>query len=173
MNRKGTGHRKRLTMKSHYQASIMFYELEKGIVPEWVTWEIKPEHIEMLRLFIVEGLNFHEIARTGLLISKRGKPMSEDMIRWWIRAYLPFLQYDEKLDCSRRGRDKQDSIEFERIKRANPKDRCAWCGSTLDLEFDHILPYYAGGKSTPDNLQWLCHSCHDKKTIVDSKKYGW
>ena len=173
MNRKGTGHRKRLTMKSHYQASIMFYELEKGVVPEWVTWEVKPEHIELLRMFIVEGMNYHEIERAGKVISKQNKPMSADMIRHWIKAYLPFMEYDEKFDMSFRGRDKEDYREFERIKKLMPKDKCAVCGSTKQLEFDHIIPHYAGGKSTVQNLQWLCHSCHDKKTLVDSEKYGW
>lgn len=173
MNRKGTGHKKRLTPQSHYRACIVFYELQKGIIPEWVTWEVKDQHMELLRLFVVEGLNPHEIHRTGLIISKRNKPMSDDMIRNWIMAYLPFIEYDEKLDYSFRGRDKEDAREFERIKKIKPKDKCALCGSTKDLEFDHIIPHYAGGKSTVDNLQWLCHSCHEKKTLEDCEKYGW
>lgn len=173
MNRKGTGHKKRLTPQTHYKACIVFYELQKGIIPEWVTWEIREQHVEILRLFIVEGLNPHEIQRTGLIRSMRNKPMSNDMIRQWIFRYLPFIEYDEKLDNSFRGRDKKDRNEFERIKRLKPKDKCAICGSTKNLEFDHIIPHYAGGKSTEDNLQWLCHDCHDKKTQEDCKKYGW
>ena len=173
MNSKGSLHRKRLTSRSHYKASIILYELEKGIIPEWIDWEVKPQHIEILRMFVIDGLNFHEIARTGLLISKRGKPMSEDMIRLWVKRYLPFIQYDEKQDCSRRGRDKRDKNEFDRAKKLLPKEKCAICGSTKDLELDHILTYYAGGTSEIQNLQWLCHNCHKKKTKQEQREFNW
>lgn len=43
--------------------------------------------------------------------------------------------------------------------------RCRKCGrSTDDLEIDHILPISKGGKSIPDNLQTLCHSCNYQKS---------
>ena len=41
--------------------------------------------------------------------------------------------------------------------------RCRICGSTKNLEVDHIKPIAKGGKSTYDNLQTLCHSCNKKK----------
>ena len=35
--------------------------------------------------------------------------------------------------------------------------RCAKCGATEDLHFDHIIPWSRGGSSTtPDNIQLLC-----------------
>ena len=37
------------------------------------------------------------------------------------------------------------------------------CGSNLNLEFDHIVPYSKGGRSTYRNLQLLCDSCNLKK----------
>ena len=44
--------------------------------------------------------------------------------------------------------------------------RCRYChksqSSTL-LEVDHIIPIAKGGKSTPDNLQTLCHNCNIQK----------
>lgn len=42
-------------------------------------------------------------------------------------------------------------------------NRCRYCGSTRNLEVDHIIPISKGGKSTPDNLQTLCHKCNVKK----------
>lgn len=42
--------------------------------------------------------------------------------------------------------------------------RCRQCGSTQDLEIDHIFPIAKGGKSTYDNLQTLCHRCNAKKS---------
>ncbi len=42
--------------------------------------------------------------------------------------------------------------------------RCQICGRrTDDLEIDHIIPISRGGKSTPDNLQTLCHRCNYRK----------
>lgn len=42
--------------------------------------------------------------------------------------------------------------------------RCQICGRrTRDLEVDHIIPIAKGGKSTPKNLQTLCHRCNYRK----------
>ena len=38
--------------------------------------------------------------------------------------------------------------------------RCRRCGSTYNLEIDHIIPIAKGGKSTYNNLQTLCHRCN-------------
>lgn len=44
--------------------------------------------------------------------------------------------------------------------------RCQKCGISdkfENLEIDHIKPISKGGKSTPDNLQTLCHQCNKEK----------
>ena len=41
--------------------------------------------------------------------------------------------------------------------------RCARCGSTEDLEFDHIIPVSKGGSSTEKNVQLLCAKCNREK----------
>ena len=41
--------------------------------------------------------------------------------------------------------------------------RCRHCGSTENLEIDHIQPIARGGKSTIDNLQTLCRNCNKFK----------
>ncbi|MCP4595746.1 HNH endonuclease signature motif containing protein [Neptuniibacter sp.] len=35
---------------------------------------------------------------------------------------------------------------------------------------DHVVPEAEGGTTTDDNLQWLCQSCHDKKTQEESRR---
>lgn len=41
--------------------------------------------------------------------------------------------------------------------------KCAECGATDYLEFDHMIPFSKGGASTVDNLQLLCRRCNLKK----------
>jgi 5-methylcytosine-specific restriction endonuclease McrA len=40
---------------------------------------------------------------------------------------------------------------------------CLKCGSTVDIEFDHVVPISKGGDNAIHNLQCLCSSCNDRK----------
>jgi len=42
--------------------------------------------------------------------------------------------------------------------------RCTRCRSTYKLEYDHILPFAMGGKSTVENLRLLCFSCNQRRS---------
>jgi 5-methylcytosine-specific restriction endonuclease McrA len=44
------------------------------------------------------------------------------------------------------------------------KGICRCCGSTQDLEFDHITPYSCGGTSEVSNIQLLCFTCNRSKS---------
>lgn len=54
-----------------------------------------------------------------------------------------------------------NKMRFAVMKRDG--NRCRYCGSTYNLEIDHIYPIAKGGKSTFDNLQTLCHRCNVEK----------
>jgi HNH endonuclease len=41
--------------------------------------------------------------------------------------------------------------------------RCRRCGSTRQLEIDHIIPVSRGGSSEEHNLQTLCRRCNRRK----------
>jgi hypothetical protein len=41
---------------------------------------------------------------------------------------------------------------------------CRCCGSSLFLEYDHIIPFSCGGNSTPSNIQLLCQKCNRSKS---------
>jgi 5-methylcytosine-specific restriction endonuclease McrA len=40
---------------------------------------------------------------------------------------------------------------------------CVYCGSTAELEIDHVIPFSRGGACTVDNAQVLCGPCNRAK----------
>jgi len=61
---------------------------------------------------------------------------------------------------------------------ARDAGRCQCCGSTQNLEYDHIVPYSCGGKSHASNVQLLCMKCNRSKSNgcyckIHNKKVGY
>lgn len=47
------------------------------------------------------------------------------------------------------------------------KGRCQNCGSAKALEYDHLIPFAKGGKTTLENLRLLCRNCNQRKGLKD------
>ena len=42
--------------------------------------------------------------------------------------------------------------------------QCVKCGSTRELQYDHVIPYSRGGSNTAANIQLLCGDCNRAKS---------
>ena len=67
----------------------------------------------------------------------------------------------------------QDAHQYStRLQRATIRNHpyCQHCGTTQNLETDHIIPLAEGGTNHPNNLQVLCHTCHQYKTRQEATR---
>ena len=51
---------------------------------------------------------------------------------------------------------------------------CAYCGKTLkyeDMQIDHLIPVYRGGKDTFDNYMPACRACNYYKKTFTLKEF--
>ena len=56
------------------------------------------------------------------------------------------------------------SATTKKIVFARDRGICQCCGSSLSLEYDHIVPYSCGGSSDRSNIQLLCQRCNRSKS---------
>ena len=66
------------------------------------------------------------------------------------------------------------SIHDKRNIMSIQKHSCNFCEQKISLgefncDLDHIIPINISGKTTIENLQFLCVSCHRKKTSLENR----
>ena len=105
-----------------------------------------------------------------------GKTFDADARRKYFRDY--FAANREKIKAASRAWARNNRAQRNRLqnmRRAGgviSRDqwlelvsvgKCAFCGSSSNLQVDHIIPIARGGTSVPENLQVLCAQCNQSK----------
>lgn len=97
-----------------------------------------------------DGLNANEV--WALLVQKEQAKQRK------IKRAMATLELDDSVE---RREPIPDDVKIFVWRRDQGK--CVKCGSTKDLEFDHIIPHSKGGSSTARNIQLLCAVCNGIK----------
>ena len=63
--------------------------------------------------------------------------------------------------ASQRGYDAKWRKLSKYLREAQPW--CTWCGTTVDLTVDHVLPLSMGGSNELENLRVLCRPCNSAR----------
>jgi hypothetical protein len=62
------------------------------------------------------------------------------------------------------GQSRHISETTKKVVYNRDAGRCKCCGSSVNLEYDHITPYSCGGNSDASNIQLLCMQCNRSKS---------
>ena len=88
-----------------------------------------------------------------------------------VHDYLGPQKHRRKLHRIREEESYFTRLRFQSVRKTawgfliqNGEAKCAYCGSTDNLQIDHIKPIARGGTNDFDNLQILCKSCNCRKS---------
>ncbi len=122
----------------------------------------------------------HRIADTGASSSKEINPLTTfycekcGKLNQFFHKYCHFcgayLEQAKKLfeyiiySDSEQSTPRYISKKVRKAVWMRDRGRCVECGSSRDLEFDHIIPVSKGGSNDAKNVQILCAKCNRKKS---------
>lgn len=100
-------------------------------------------------------------------------PLSQDeLLQLLIRAFIE--QAEKTKFKTQSNADLHLPVDLTRVissatkKEVHKRDegKCTKCRSTHNLQYDHIIPFSLGGKSTLENIRLLCFNCNQRNRIT-------
>lgn len=106
------------------------------------------------------------IAMNGLHISRAA--LQEVLVPEYFKMCpVPFrmivADIEQRIGSKTAPRRKPIPVHLRRIVLESNGGRCVTCGSTEDLQCDHIRPVSRGGSNHRNNLQPMCRTCNARK----------
>ncbi len=132
---------------------------------EWVMSDSDDKKLLLIAIMIMAARFDNLILKDSLYIQKICNLKSLPDLDWLIE--IDFCEECDKDFKQQKGEWPSRYISKEIKKMVLERDnyKCKFCGLSIDLEIDHVIPVSKGGKSEIDNLQVLCRSCNRKKRV--------
>lgn len=125
---------------------------QSEIVDEWMPaevnqfWKTQMDTSEKIETMLKDSARREEFERITYM-------MREGRHSWLYQGY-------QKIPSS--SRYISDQVKEEVLERDG--DQCVKCGSTRDLQYEHVIPHTRGGSSAKANIQLLCGDCNRSKS---------
>lgn len=137
------------------ESEQILWSLRSEDVPRKVMITIKEEtHIKLKKL---QALKAHSCPDMDSFFDK----VFEELNVLW----NPALKSARKLSKISSPENRYISQKDKTFVWKRDHGQCRICKSTYALQIDHIKPFAAGGKTTPENLRLLCRNCNQRKGI--------
>lgn len=156
---------------ARFVLTLLTYELGSGSdgiqdVPHSIEWLM--EDTEMTEAQVRRALR--HLCRVGALewcdVVTIDEFRPDYVTGWRLTRRPPIVYVPRVLTPLERMRAQFKTCAGRRDLRAGIEDGrhvCAYCGSTDELQVDHIVPLKHGGTNDRSNLQVLCRSCNNAK----------
>ena len=80
---------------------------------------------------------------------------------------VEFADLEKSKEVEKEGQEYRERLIPQKVKDAvwrRAKGKCEMCGSRMNLEYDHIVPFSKGGSNTYRNVELLCEKCNRTKS---------
>ena len=137
-------------------------KLAKIVKGQWENPGLRKKKIDGMKAFWQTEKGKKQKVRLSLQTAKmwREKRLKADLLPHGKKHWNYNL---DRIDCYRKG------VYFSKAQRKRLlKDKCEWCGSTENLQLDHITAIMNGGTNKDENAQTLCRECNNlKRDLID------
>ena len=151
-------------------ARLVWLAIERILEDRTVSFAEELHQVELQSLFDLGYDQFLELVREAVQqIHDRLREVSPsdaaDLLKA-VRQWNPLVDPETRPRIDGASRVPPGRIISQEVKLKvylRDQGKCAKCGSTENLHFDHIIPYSWGGANDYANIQLLCQECNLKK----------